>query len=174
MNEKLENTENEALRKTAVISRSDLHDLLMSHLNKTVFKNGETPEQKQQMFELFQEVTGMTISDDLDAMEEKVKNGVTLESLKAELEGDAQQIADEVNKIPSENFEAIAKEMRPIVFAEGFPKQKICKNCGHPPCTSCGDWCDVLLYSKEDNGNHCDAQDDDDYPALCCGGQCEF
>jgi len=50
----------------------------------------------------------------------------------------------------------------------------ICKKCGYPICKSCGDWCDVVLYSKNDKGNHCEAENDDDYPVLCCGGTCEF
>ena len=49
-----------------------------------------------------------------------------------------------------------------------------CKKCGHEICPHCGDWCDVILYSKNDIGNHEDVEDNDDYPALCCGGKCEI
>lgn len=32
-----------------------------------------------------------------------------------------------------------------------------CKNCGHPPCEFCGNWCDRIT----DDG-------------LCCDGSCEY
>lgn len=64
-----------------------------------------------------------------------------------------------------------------IVNLFDFEEKKIkpkCKNCGHEICPHCGDWCDVVLYSKNDIGNHEDVENNDDYPALCCGGKCEI
>lgn len=52
---------------------------------------------------------------------------------------------------------------------------EICKKCYHEICPHCGDWCDTMLYSKDDIGNHCDVDDEDDeddYPTMCCGGSC--
>lgn len=103
---------NEQLSQTPAITRDDLYNLLMNHLNRTVFKNGETPEQKQQMFEIFQSVTGISIQDDLDEMEVKVKNGATLESLQAEYDAESKLIQDEFQKIPLENFTDLYNQMK--------------------------------------------------------------
>lgn len=60
--------------------------------------------------------------------------------------------------------------------------KKVCIKCGHPVCDHCGDWCDVVLYSPQDKGNHCEqtsvqlviSDKDDDYPKLCCDGECTY
>ena len=67
--------------------------------------------------------------------------------------------------------------------------KKVCLRCGHPACRSCGDWCDVILYSPSDSGYHdmsgvtakFEANEEGfsisrggDYPMLCCGGQCVY
>jgi len=54
-----------------------------------------------------------------------------------------------------------------------FSKLKICKRCGHKACPYCLDWCDIILYSKNDAGFHSDLNDDD-YPYPCCDGQCIY
>lgn len=54
---------------------------------------------------------------------------------------------------------------------------KICLKCGHHACPGCEDWCDVMLYKKEDHGNHCEVEnpdDPDEYPAACCAGACTY
>lgn len=63
--------------------------------------------------------------------------------------------------------------------------KKICKRCGHPVCPSFGDWCDVILYSPEDQGCHIEGDKTiivsstgaitfTDYPKPCCGGECVY
>lgn len=49
---------------------------------------------------------------------------------------------------------------------------EICTECFHEICPHCGDWCDTILYSKDDKGNHCDVKDENDYPHPCCSGTC--
>lgn len=53
--------------------------------------------------------------------------------------------------------------------------QKYCVRCGHPACPICGDWCDVVLYKpKEDPGYHSPGTKVEDYPVLCCDGECSY
>ena len=63
------------------------------------------------------------------------------------------------------------------------PIHKVCLKCGHQVCPCCGDWCDVILYRKEDKGNHCEqtgftlvigGELEDDYPMACCDGKCTY
>lgn len=55
-----------------------------------------------------------------------------------------------------------------------FSKLKICKICGHQACPYCLDWCDVVLFSKEDEGFHPPDLEEDDYPYPCCDGKCTY
>jgi hypothetical protein len=69
----------------------------------------------------------------------------------------------------------MSNENEKTVFNSSVSGSLICKKCGHPICPHCGDWCDTILYSKNDKGNHCEAEEEEeDYPILCCGGTCEF
>lgn len=58
--------------------------------------------------------------------------------------------------------------------------KRICWKCGHQACPYCLTWCDVLLYSPNDMGNHeaVEPYDDDDpedcYPDACCAGECSY
>lgn len=62
------------------------------------------------------------------------------------------------------------------------PIHKVCLRCGHEPCPHCGDWCDVILYSDEDEGfrpegwnTYDDGKiDDEPYPFWCCDGECVY
>ena len=40
--------------------------------------------------------------------------------------------------------------------------EPLCIKCGHTPCPSCEDWCDVLV------------KDEDGDPDLCCDGACTY
>lgn len=56
---------------------------------------------------------------------------------------------------------------------------KVCIKCGHAACHCCGNWCDVILCSPTDKGNHTDAVAvngdwSDNYPRMCCDGNCVY
>lgn len=67
-----------------------------------------------------------------------------------------------------------------------------CINCGHEPCSSCGNWCDIIANNKEDlkhiNSKRffmdfetddwiewfAEPYHEDWFPILCCEGECEY
>ena len=68
--------------------------------------------------------------------------------------------------------------------------KRVCKKCHHVEY-ECIEWCDVVLFSPDDNGNHESLEDMsyqieignksltvehvyDQYPILCCNGKCEY
>lgn len=60
---------------------------------------------------------------------------------------------------------------------------RTCYKCGHRPCDTAPEWCDVILENPADQtGNYEEAIDlyhkgkpiKDIFPILCCDGQCSF
>jgi hypothetical protein len=56
-----------------------------------------------------------------------------------------------------------------------------CKKCNHIVCPHCKDWCDAIANTKEQikefgiNVSHVKNLDDEqEYPILCCDGECVF
>lgn len=85
------------------------------------------------------------------------------------------EIAEVIEKLPFGIYVHNCTKCKYTIMENEWKRVKPkCKKCGHEICPHCGDWCDVVLYSKNDIGNHEDVEDNDDYPALCCGGKCEI
>ena len=73
-----------------------------------------------------------------------------------------------------------------------MPEERICLDCGHPPCEGCGTWCDIIANDRDGlkyiNSNKFfnsfEADDwkewnedpfhDDWFPILCCEGECRY